>query len=1359
MLQPDSTTTWDPGVAHISNFHSARDVDSNVASAATHGDDSDETMDDNETSFDGPRTDLDSHANMPVVGRNSYVIERLERTVDVKPFSNDYKAMTAELVHAAVRYESPYNGKTYILVIRNAIYVPTMNNNLIPPFMMREAGIHVNERAKIHTSEPTIDDHSIVFPSTGFQIPLSLHGVFSFFPSDKPTEDDLQAGYDTYVLTPAVWQPHSTVYADNEAGRVDWEGNIKEQRDWSIRVVLDDLPPVDESTMTANVASALEAKSIDCTCGQREAGRPERSKRQIRTADSQLHEISAVLAEETMINTLTARAEFGHDCMAIGATDVDENPYVITDDDDRSMSDGSHESVSITSEMDLDEFFVSGVTAGKSHGVDAAHLSKVWRISHDDAKRTIQATSQHSARPTDPTLTQNYGTNDRMLRYRRIHEYFYMDTFFATKHGGKSSRGNMCCQLFVTDKGFIYVVPMKRKSEVMSAVKQFAKEIGAPDAIIRDMAQEQVSSDLRMFLNDIGTTLRALEEGTPWANKAELYIKLMKEAVRKDMRESHSPLPFWDYCLERRVRIYNLTARDYHKVRGSNPYTLTLGEEGDISNLCQFQWYQWCYFREHTARFPHNQEVLGRVLGPARGEGNEMAQWVLKANGRIVPRRSVRALHPAEETSSSEQSKRQAFDALIKRRYGNSINPPPHPISENSETFDPYEDDQEPARPIPEIEDAVDFNGKLLDQAPVYDRLINAEVQLQLDERMAKGMVKRCALGPDGKVSGKYDHNPTNNSIIYEVEFDDGTVKEYAANVIAENMLSQVDSDGVTIQLLESIIDYKRDESVAVSKADKYVYNKHGRRRLRKTTAGWWLLVRWRDQSESWMRLCEMKESYPIETAEFAIARGIDDKPAFIWWVRYTIRRRDAIIAALKTRAKQIRHKYDGIEIPTSVEHAKELDRKNGDDYWMKALAKEMYNVGVAFEILEPGQPPPKGWHKVTGHLVWDVKMDFTRKAKWVLDGHKTPDPEGSTFAGVVSRESVRISFTYAALNGLDVFAADIRNAYLQAPSSRKDYIICGPEFRLENVGRVALIHRALYGGKTAGKDFRNHLRSCMHYLKFQSCPADPDVWMRPAEKADGTPYYEFVLLYVDDALVISENAERILREEIGRYFELKEESIGAPMLYLGGRVRKVQLENGVYAWAFSSSQYVQAAVKGVEEWISKRADDRWKLPAKAETPMRSTYRPELDVTPELGPEEASFYQSLIGVLRWIVELGRVDICLEVSVMSSHLALPREGHLEQVFQIFAYLKKYHNAELVYDPSDPVVEMSDFERRDWTASKFGHMEGKEEYPPNMPEPRGMGFVMRAKVDADHASDTVTRRSRTGFFVFLNSALVF
>ena len=192
----------------------------------------------------------------------------------------------------------------------------------------------------------------------------------------------------------------------------------------------------------------------------------------------------------------------------------------------------------------------------------------------------------------------------------------------------------------------------------------------------------------------------------------------------------------------------------------------------------------------------------------------------------------------------------------------------------------------------------------------------------------------------------------------------------------------------------------------------------------------------------------------------------------------------------------------------------------------------------------------------------------------------------------------------------------------------------------MEYVGKVAIMHRAVYGGKTSRRDFRNHLRSCMHFINFTSCPADPDVWMRPAIKSDGSKCYDYVLLYVDDALVVSENAESILRNELGWYFELKEESIGPPDHYLGGKVRKVQFENGVNAWAFSSSQYVQTAVMNAEAYLKSEDSKCWKMPIKADTPLATTYRPELDVSRELNVADAAYYQSLIGILRKIVELG-----------------------------------------------------------------------------------------------------------------------
>jgi hypothetical protein len=147
-------------------------------------------------------------------------------------------------------------------------------------------------------------------------------------------------------------------------------------------------------------------------------------------------------------------------------------------------------------------------------------------------------------------------------------------------------------------------------------------------------------------------------------------------------------------------------------------------------------------------------------------------------------------------------------------------------------------------------------------------------------------------------------------------------------------------------------------------------------------------------------------------------------------------------------------------------------------------------------------------------------------------------------------------------------------------------------------------------------------------------------------------------------------------------------------------------------------------------------------------------YRPEPDTTPELTPDQASFYQSQIGVLRWCVELGRVDIITEVvSELASYLALPRQGHLEAVFHLFNFLEKRHNARIVFDPSYPTIEMGAFKECDWKAF-YGNVQ--EAIPPNAPVPKGKDVDLRLFVDSDHAGDQHIRRSRKGFLIYLNSA---
>ncbi|HEY9711013.1 MAG TPA: hypothetical protein V6D48_22595, partial [Oculatellaceae cyanobacterium] len=256
-------------------------------------------------------------------------------------------------------------------------------------------------------------------------------------------------------------------------------------------------------------------------------------------------------------------------------------------------------------------------------------------------------------------------------------------------------------------------------------------------------------------------------------------------------------------------------------------------------------------------------------------------------------------------------------------------------------------------------------------------------------------------------------------------------VKEYSANVIAENMLNQIENEPFSVTHLVAIIDYSKTDDALVS-GTAYAKSKRRGKRLRKTTSGWSLLVCWSDGTDKWLPLKNLKESHPVETAEFAVASGIDKEPAFVWWVPYTLQKHDVIVASVRA-CSQVTTKY-GIEVPCTIHQAYELDKTNGNDLWDQSIKKEMRNIGIAFEILDPTQSVPPGWTKTSGHLVFDVKMDFTRKSWWVLDGHLTDAPTDiSTYAGVVSRESKRIALTYASLNNIDVYAADIQNASLQA--------------------------------------------------------------------------------------------------------------------------------------------------------------------------------------------------------------------------------------------------------------------------------------------------------------------------------------
>ena len=194
-----------------------------------------------------------------------------------------------------------------------------------------------------------------------------------------------------------------------------------------------------------------------------------------------------------------------------------------------------------------------------------------------------------------------------------------------------------------------------------------------------------------------------------------------------------------------------------------------------------------------------------------------------------------------------------------------------------------------------------------------------------------------------------------------------------------------------------------------------------------------------------------------------------------------------------------------------------------------------MANSRIVFEVLEEGESAPVGYTQITCHLIFDMKMDLTRKARYITGGHLIDPPSPMTYASVVGKETVRIAFLIVSLNDLKILAGDIQNVYLDAHTKEKIYFYVGDEWK-SSKGRAVIITRALYGlAGILGKK-----------LKFRSSLSDPDLWHKEMVRTDGVDYCAYILVYVDDILILDKDPERfmqILRED----YTVKPGSIGEP--------------------------------------------------------------------------------------------------------------------------------------------------------------------------------------------------------------------
>ena len=364
------------------------------------------------------------------------------------------------------------------------------------------------------------------------------------------------------------------------------------------------------------------------------------------------------------------------------------------------------------------------------------------------------------------------------------------------------------------------------------------------------------------------------------------------------------------------------------------------GNTPDITVYCLFDWYQYVYYHTPMADFPYQKCQLGCLLGVADNCMDELAYVFLPKSGKLVTQKSVWVVPPDALGSDSVKAEMLELDAAIERCFGDATlkNYDPKTMSGLEELTEPppdlFEGDEDDpitfSEPDEKNVDADEYTPESMDE------YLSAELLMPHGDGMQCARVIQCHCDDDGKPLGLRHLNPILDSCLYEIEFPDGSTDVVAANLIAENLYSQIDNEGHSHTIMKEIVDHQKSVW-AVPKKDGYHVSHSGFKTPKYTTAGWELQVEWRDGSASWVPLKDLKVSNPVELAEYAVTNKIDTEPAFNWWVQKVLWKREWIIKKVKSQYWKCTHKY-GIELPHSVEEALAIDEQMGTTFWHDAI-------------------------------------------------------------------------------------------------------------------------------------------------------------------------------------------------------------------------------------------------------------------------------------------------------------------------------------------------------------------------------------------------------------------------------------
>ena len=739
-------------------------------------------------------------------------------------------------------------------------------------------------------------------------------------------------------------------------------------------------------------------------------------------------------------------------------------------------------------------------------------------VNVDTVQKTMEQSTQWGVSlPNTFPMKKHLKSRNPALNVPRRHEAVAADTVFSDTPAVDS--GVKQAQVFVVRDTLVAdAYPMKSGKQFVNTLEDNIRRRGAMDKLLSDSAKTEISNKVMDILRAYHISNWHSEPYHQNQNPAEWRSRTIKSWTNTVMNRSGAPANCWLLCLIYVCYLLNhiaCTALD-----GKIPLLALTGITPDISIILLFTFYQPVFYATYDQHFPsESEERAGYWVGFGEHCGDAMTHKILDLDTQKIIYRS--AVRPKQSSTPNHRLAPHGGEVST------SSDPSEDKISSGSPLGAPEGSSPEHKAPTVFIRSRDEENPSGSKPMPTFDPsdLIGRTFLLPPEENgeRHRAKVTRKVVEIIDQEDGKRIEN-----INFILDIGNGKVEELVSyNQLLEHLENAQDHDmGMDQELFKfrAIIGHQGPLLASDPDWKGSKYN---------------VQVEWETGEITFEPLSIIAADDPVTCAAYAKE---NDLLALEGWCRFrSLAKKDKVLArAIKqSKIRQVRRSQTymfGYLIPRNYMEAMQFDSENKNSKWYDAIKLEMesmaeYKVFKKWDkaILDKHKKvknPPKGYQRIKVHLVFAVKFDGRHKARLVADGHLTPEPIENIYSGVVSLRNLRLVIFLGKLNNLELWGADIGNAYLEAFTDEKLDIVAGPEFQ-ELEGYILIFLKALYGLKSSGKRWAEVIHGILRDMKFLPSKADPCIWLR---KPPNLRCYEYIAVYVDDLCIAAESPSAIIQ-------------------------------------------------------------------------------------------------------------------------------------------------------------------------------------------------------------------------------------